>query len=194
MGGARQGPVDTGAGGRGVQKGLRALRVRVNSLCSPTMPHNLELALASHPKLPVPMWPLEGSHTSFCSPATPPRPGPVPRKRWGWGGHSGKKTQAHSAHPVPVGQGDSGSLGEGVGGQAGCGRGTQGALSQQKRFQGLGQPWCALPPAPPAGSGLSRLPQSTPRTRPILTKAHSGRTPSWSPKVTQGSTLLPCNS
>lgn len=159
MGGTRQGPVDTGAGGRGVQKGLRAPRVRMNSLCSPTMPHNLELARASHPKLPVPVWPLEGIRTSFCSPAAPPQPGPAPRKRWGWGGRSGKKTQAHSAHPVPAGQGDSGSLGEGVRGQAGCGRRTRGALSQQEGFQPLGQPWRALPPTPPTGSGLSRLPR-----------------------------------
>ena len=36
-------------------------------------------------------------------------------KHWGWGGHSGKKTSAHGAHPVPAGQGGSGSLGGRVG-------------------------------------------------------------------------------
>lgn len=107
---AHQGPVDTGAVNRGPGHESRGTEPLL-----PSNAHNPHLPQASYLKLPsAPHRPPVGSHTSFCSPAVPPRLGPPPMRHWGWEGHSGRRRWAHSAHPVSVGQVGSGSLG-GVG-------------------------------------------------------------------------------
>lgn len=191
-----------------MQKGLRAPRVRVNSLCSPTMPHNPELARAFQPKLPVPLcghqWAVvpvsavQLHHLSWGQ-----RPGSI-----GAGEAAAARRHGHTAPVLYQLAGGTAAAWERGWGDKQDVAGARGESSPSQRdsraWGSLGVPFllplpqdraslgCPVLGDPPRGP--LRLPQNTPRTQPILTKAHSGRTPSWSPKVTQGSTLLPCNS
>ena len=98
MGGARQGPVDTGAGGRGVQKGLRAPRVRVNSLCSLPMPHSL-----GWPEPPTQSSPSPCSHWRAFVPVSAVQPHHLSRgQRPGSVGAGEAATARRHRHTVPI--------------------------------------------------------------------------------------------
>lgn len=109
---AHQGPIETGA-----VDSSQGHESRKTESLFPRNAHNPDLPQASHPQLPsTPLpQPPAGNHTSYCSPAVPPRQEPPPMRHWGWEGHSGRRRWARRAHPGSAGQGGSGSLGWGVG-------------------------------------------------------------------------------
>lgn len=82
------------------------------SLCSPARPITLTWPEPPTQSSPCPCLAAGRQPHQLLQSCHPPRPEPAPMKHWDWGGHSGKKTWAHGAHPVPAGQGDSSSLGE----------------------------------------------------------------------------------